>query len=338
MKSQAENPASLKHYLRDKLFVIVLAFGMLGVLVLFLLALKSNFIFVFLIIIFWLSFLIMILTWDYLRRHKFYQDLLGNLENLDQAYLILETLESPTFYDGEILHQVLYRINKSMIENVRNYQSASREFQDYVEMWIHEVKTPLATLSLIAREPKVLAQVKRLDDYVEQILYFARAENAERDYLIQKVCLAKPVDKVANRNLEIIRAKQIDFVVKDLHQEVYTDSKWLEFIINQILNNSIKYGSTKIELSAKVIGGQVTLSITDDGCGIDAKDLPRVFDKSFTGENGRIGNKSTGMGLYIAKILCDKLGHQITIASQKDQYTSVKITFTKPEYYKVLES
>lgn len=126
MKPQVENPANLKHYLRDKLFVIVLAFGMLGVLVLFLLALKINSAFVILITIFWFSFLIVILTWDYLRRHKFYQDLFGNLENLDQAYLILETLELPTFYDGEILYQVLYRINKSMIENVRNYQNASR--------------------------------------------------------------------------------------------------------------------------------------------------------------------------------------------------------------------
>lgn len=255
-----------------------------------------------------------------------------------------------------------------MAEVVQNYDLDAREFRDYIEMWIHEVKTPLATLSLMSKDRKISAQINRLDSYVEQVLYFARAENAEHDYLIKPVSLAQIVSAVATKNQDLLLASNINLSVHDLNREVFTDSKWLEFILNQILLNSIKYQSTSIEISATVVDDRTILRIADNGIGISAKDLPRIFEKSFTGENGHqpIANcqssidyhaaanrqapiahqnyqatpagsqKSTGMGLYIAKTLCDKLGHQISAFSPDRHGAILEITFPKHDYYTVL--
>lgn len=325
---------SIRNYLSSKLSIICLSAVMLAVLIMFLWAFHLSMEVVMMVAGAWLAFNIITLAMDYGKSYSFYRKLLDNVAKLDQAYLVLETLDVPNSYDGQVLCEVLYQINKSMNENVKKYRLQSQEFQEYVEMWIHEVKTPLATMSLLAKDPKLNQQIKRIDDYVEQVLYVVRAENAERDYLVKDVSLAEIVGVVANRNREILLANQIDFSVNHLDYQVCTDAKWLEFILNQIISNSIKYQSSKIEISARETAQKIILSICDDGVGINAKDLPRVFDKSFTGNNGRTGKKSTGMGLYIAKTLCEKLGHQISIASEPNQFTKVKITFAKNNYYK----
>ncbi len=137
----------------------------------------------------------------------------------------------------------------------------------------------------MTNDRKISAQINRLDSYVEQVLYFARAENAEHDYLIKPVSLDKIISVVATKNRDLLLASNVDFIATGLNHEVFTDSKWLEFILNQIIQNSIKYHSKTIRLSAASNDEGIILTIADDGIGISAKDLPRVFEKSFTGEN-----------------------------------------------------
>ena len=338
MKYASSNLAKLGSFLRGKTYFLGLASFVTIAALLFLWAFKVRLGIIIMLAILWFGFLLVSLAVEYWRKAAFYKALLANLDRLDQAYLILETLTEPRFYDGEILYAALYKINKSMLENVTNYRMRSQEFQEYVEMWIHEVKTPLATLSLISHDPKINQQIKRLNDYVEQILYFVRAENAEQDYLIAANNLANIINEVASRNREVLLAKKIDFEVHDVGYEVYTDAKWLEFILNQIINNSIKYSSSKIRITTTITDRTITLTISDNGIGIAEKDLPRVFDKSFTGSNGRLGKQSTGMGLYIAKTLCQKLGHKIEIDSKPQQYTKVSITFAKSKYFNVIDA
>lgn len=323
-------------FLLDKAYFIVLALLIWIIVLMFLIAFKVSTEVIIMLSVLGGLFVIITLAIEYLRRRQFYKNFLQNLNELDQAYLILETLERPNFYDGKIFFDALYKIDKSMNENVKLYRTRAHDFQEYVEMWIHEVKTPLATLTLLSKDSKINEQIKRLDDYVEQILYFARAENAERDYLISEVSLVKVVGAVANRNREMLQARKIDFVVEKLDYNVRTDGKWLEFIINQIISNSIKYQSHVISISVQSHDDVIDLLIRDDGIGISEKDLPRVFDKSFTGSNGHKIKQSTGMGLYIAKVLCEKLGHKISIESMEGEYTEVKITFSKHHYYDVL--
>lgn len=292
------------------------------------------------------SFLL-ILFIPFFRKKMFYDSLLSNIERLDKAYLVLETINKPEFYEGKLLYQAMYEINKSMNENVKTIEETFKDFKEYIEMWIHEVKIPLSTLVLISNNHKeqfdkrTKLQLKRLEDYLDQVLYYARCENAEKDYLIKETNLAKVIKNIGLKNMDDLLEKKIDYIVGDVSLEVLTDSKWLEFILGQIINNSIKYKrdvkNSYIKIEAKEEKDKIILSIEDNGIGIKEGDLKYVFDKSFTGSNGRIVGKSTGMGLYIAKNMCNKLGHKIDIMSKEDEYTKVVITFAKNNYYDVLK-
>ena len=270
---------------------------------------------------------------------------------LEEKYLITETLVRPAFYEGQIFYDSVSDIDRSMTENVKRYRQGMEQFKEYVEMWIHEVKIPISSLTLLNHNHKeqmnkkcteqikefadrMNTQIRRINNYIEQILYYVRSENAEKDYIINDARLSKIISNVALKNKDDLLENDITFEVSNADRIVLTDAKWMEFMLNQIVNNSIKYkDKTKAESYIKMSAAEdkkcVVLEILDNGIGINASDLPRVFDKSFTGENGREFSKATGMGLYIVKKLCDKLGHAITIESVKGEYTRVKITFTR---------
>lgn len=292
------------------------------------------------------SVFVLTLLIGYFKRKAFYDEILFQLEKLDKKFLITETLETPGFYEGELLCNVLYEVDKSMIEHIKKYETATQEFKEYIEMWIHEIKIPISSLTLMAHNKNMdypfSEQIKRLENYTEQVLYFVRSENAEQDYLIKENRLSKIINNIAMKNKDDLWEKNIDFIVENTNQSIQTDAKWLEFILNQIINNSIKYADEKkekkyIRISATEQADGVTLSIEDNGIGIEPSDITRVFEKTFTGENGRKINSSTGMGLYIAGKLCKKLGHKINIASKKGEYTRVNIVFGKDEYYEIVK-
>ena len=336
---------SLKKYILDKIFPLI--FSWLGFIIVILIlnafkvdnTLKLAVTIIFLIVIFFDFW------YDYIRKNKFYKKLWKTLDSLDQKYLILEMLTKPSFYDGEIFYQALYEINKSMLENVKEYYLSITDFKVYVEMWIHEVKIPIASLTLLSHnnqnevDKRYLEQLRKLDNYIDQILYYVRSENAERDYLIKEISLREIIKNVALKNQADLLENNVKLSVQVSDEKVLSDSKWLEFILNQIINNSIKYKKNikdaSIEIKVKEAKDKTYLMIQDNGIGILESDIKRVFDKSFTGENGRVRAKSTGMGLYIAKKLCDKLGHKITIESEVQKYTKVTIIFSKNNFYKI---
>ena len=193
-------------------------------------------------------------------------------------------------------------------------------------------------------DKKFITQLNRLDDYADKVLYYVRSENAEKDYSFGKVNLKTIINKTAVKNKDIILSNNISLNVHDIDTYVNTDAKWLEFIVNQIISNSIKYKKTSGEAYIEVYSeqrqdsgtdkvGYAVLHIKDNGIGIPAKDIDKVFIKSYTGSNGRNNAKSTGMGLYIAKNMCGKLGHNIEIKSIEGEYTEVEITFYGDSYY-----
>lgn len=286
-----------------------------------------------------------VIATGYFKRRRFYDYLISNVDKLDKKYLVLEMLNKPSFYDGEILYEVLYEINKSMNENVKKYEISLTDFKEYIELWIHEIKLPIASLTLMNHNQKskvdkrYVEQIRRIDDYVDQILYFVRSENAEKDYLIKEANLKKIINNVAMKNKDDLLENNISFIVEAKDEMVLTDSKWLEFIINQIVSNSIKYKrddvDSVIKLKVEEQSKQIDLHIYDNGIGIPKKDIKRVFEKTFTGENGRSRSKSTGMGLYIVKRLCEKLGHKIAVKSVPNEYTDVVISFSKNDFYKI---
>ena len=336
-------------YLKDKLYAIVLTlFAFIIILLIFLAFKIDTGVILAIFFILCVLFILLILI-DYFRKKRFYSDLLANIESLDKSYLVLETLTKPEFYEGELLYQALYEINKSMNENINKIEEQVSDFRDYIEMWIHEVKIPLSSLMLISNnyndkfDKKTKTQLKRLEDYVDQVLYYVRSENAEKDYLIKETSLSKVIKNIGLKNMGDLLENKIDFIVDNTttNVNILTDSKWLEFILGQIINNSIKYKrdieNSYIKISVVDEKKKTILIIEDNGIGISNADLRQVFDKSFTGENGRAKSKSTGMGLFISKNMCEKLGHKIEIESEKNKYTKVYITFAKNEFYEVIK-
>ena len=336
----------LKYYIKDKIYSIIISSFTYIIILLLLFAFKTDKSLILVItIILFITYMILFLI-DYLRKKKFYTDLLLNIESLDKAYLVLETLNKPEFYEGKLLYQSLYEINKSMSEFVNDKEERLQDFKEYIEMWIHEVKVPLSSLVLTFTnnkkdiDIKVRKELKRLENYLDQVLYYVRSENAEVDYIIKEVDLSKIIKNVGIHNMDDLLINNIEFSISNVKYKVYTDSKWLEFILNQIINNSIKYKKDKdsyIKIYIEDLSDKITLIIEDNGIGIPKADLKYVFNKTFTGSNGHEKNKSTGMGLYIAKKLCKKLGHKIEIESIKNKYTKVYITFSKNKYYDVLK-
>ena len=334
-------------FLKDRLYSIIIALFCYFIILLVLLAYKSDKAIVIAITIILLVTYILLFLTDFFRKQKFYTDLLTNIENLDKAYLVLETLNRPEFYEGELLCQALYEIDKSMNENVRIEKEQLLDNKEYIEMWIHEVKRPLASLVLTLNNQKNILDrktkniLKRLEDYVDQVLYYVRSENAEKDYFIKEVDLSKVIKNVGIKNMDDLLDNKVEFIVDKTNYKVFTDSKWLEFILNQIINNSIKYkrniDNSYIKIYVKDNLDTTVLIIEDNGIGIKTSDIRQVFDKTFTGTNGREKTTSTGMGLYIAKNLCKKLGHKIEIESKENEYTKVFITFAKNKFYDVLK-
>lgn len=334
-------------YIKDKAVHLLIHLIMVLLVILIMLAFQLNQAFILFIITMIVFFISICFLYDYFRQVSFYRFYQKQLEQLDQKYFICELIKEPGFLDGKILYQSLYTINKSMLEKMNERDVQVNDFKDYVEMWIHEVKIPLAHLTLTVHNhksdvsPQILEQVRKLENQVDQILYYVRCENSQKDYLIKSSSLSKVVKNVIMKNKDYFIHHKLKLSLHDLNKMVLTDSKWLEFIINQILNNSFQYGThrmeSRIDISAVEDNNQVILTIMDNGIGICPSDLPRVFEKSFTGYNGRIQKKSTGMGLYICQRLCQRLGHQIHIESVQNEYTKVMIIFHKDHYYDVVK-
>ncbi len=335
----------LKDYIKDNIVNISIYLVTLIILFLFFRILKLSteaFICTYIILV---LFGILIFVYNYNRKNKFYNELTKQLGNLDKKYIITELLEKPDFLEGQIFYNSLYEINKTMNEEIKKYKLSLEEFKEYIEMWVHEVKLPLSSILLMTYKKddisKVIEPTKRIENFVEQVIYYARSENAEKDYIIKECDLKEIVSKVIKKNKEIFILEKIEIKLEKLdNKKVLSDSKWLEFIINQIISNSLKYVDKEksiITISAVENEKNIILKIQDNGIGIPKSDIKKVFDKSFTGENGRKIQTSTGMGLYIAKQLSEKLGHKIEIESEQNKYTSVFITFNKNEAYNILK-
>lgn len=267
-------------------------------------------------------------VWEFLTKRAYYNEFFGLLNNLDRKYYISEVMESPPFTEGKLLEKSLHITGKSMNDEIARECRANREYREYVELWVHEIKTPISAAMLICENKgysDVSMELGRVDRFVEQALFYARSNSVEKDYVIKQINLKHLIGELLKKNASFLIANRIK-VEPNADGKVYSDSKWLMFILQQLLDNAVKYGAKTIRFS---FTGQ-TLTVKDDGVGIPAQDLPRIFERGFTGENGRAAAKSTGMGLYLCRELCNKLGLTISAASQNG--AEFYIVFPKNPY------
>lgn len=331
----------LTKYLQDRCSAYVIYFISWMMLFILLIAFQLPFPFIIIINVVLILTVLSAELWEFLRKKNYYDKIIYYTNELDKKYLISEILEEPTFYDGKILYDTLQDISKSMYEHVSSYQNENVKFQEYIELWIHEIKLPISSLQLMCHNDnnlKYLHQLKKVNDYIENVLYYSRSRTAEKDYIIKPVSLRKVFTETAIRYREELQKRKIRLHAENLDVKVITDNKWLLYILGQLMSNSIKYmdknKNPEIKIYAEDHTDKIILHFCDNGVGIHESDLPYVFEKSFTGHNGHTYTKSTGMGLYIVKKLCDKLGHNILINSKVGQYTDVLIIFGKHDFNK----
>lgn len=211
-----------------------------------------------------------------------------------------------------------------------------QDMVDYYTIWVHQIKTPIAAMRLTLQNEdsdlsrQLSEELQRIEQYVEMVLAFLRLDSDSKDYVFREQELDPIVrDAVKKFAGQFIRKKLV-LHYKPLHTRVLTDEKWLSFVIEQLLSNALKYtrtGGITIDLEKPQI-----LCIRDTGMGIAPEDLPRVFEKSYTGYNGRSDKKASGIGLYLCKRICDNLGHRITVQSSLENGTVVRIDLTHREW------
>ena len=332
-----------KRWLRNRIpFLLVNVLGM-AALACFLLVSGNSRDTACLVMTVWILVLCAGLTCSFLTRKRYFDRLMRMAEELDERYLIPEVMEEPFLAEDLAYYRILRMAERSMLENVGDVKRERAEYREYIEQWIHEIKTPITGIRLLCDNNRsdltrgIMAEVEKIERYTEQSLYYARSENTQKDFAVREISLLDVMHGALADNKYLLMQEKVRLELPEKSACVYSDEKWLRFILDQLIVNAVKYarkapeeglqGSQEdpqqgpmrtesvIRFLTEDMGEYVTLSIQDNGMGIDAADLPRVFEKGFTGQNGRKVQHSTGLGLYLCKKLCDKLGIRIEIES-----------------------
>jgi signal transduction histidine kinase len=221
-------------------------------------------------------------------------------------------------------------------EDIRDIRwEQMREKEDFFALWTHQIKTPIAALKLLFQdeEPSIgdcKRELFKIENYVSMALNYLRFEDMSGEMVLEKCQLEPLIKQVVKKFSTIFIYQHLTVTLEDLDREILTDEKWFSFVLEQVLSNALKYTKEGgIKIFARDVADEREIVIRDTGVGIKSEDLPRVFEKGYTGYNGRIDKKASGLGLYMCKGVCDKLGHKIRIESEAGRGTDVIITVTK---------
>ncbi len=279
------------------------------------------------------------LTIDYLIKKKHFNILkeLWQMEHMDWVNSLPEPLSNEQRIYTELIRKLYQQTGRCLEE----HNNKSTEDLEFVTMWVHEIKTPIAASKLIIEnsldhsEKKALYsledEIDRIEDYVQLSLFYSRANDFAKDYMISRVSLEKVVNDCLKRDYSGITNKNLHLAQKGLELFVDTDEKWIGFILKQLLDNAIKYSPFygKVEIYAEQNEKETVLFVEDHGIGIKEEDLNRIFTKNITGVNDRKYYMATGIGLYLSRKLAKKLGHNITVTSHYELGTKAGIHFAK---------
>ncbi len=279
------------------------------------------------------------LAGGFLRDREFYQQLDLFCDSPENARYLSSILNEPRTLEGSIAYHALAVQGKAASDELAARSRDMKEYRNYIELWVHEAKTPIASAQLALSNlhgpeiNKVRGDLDRIESRVEQALYYARSATLSEDFSIEELNLAAIARKACRQRSRTLIGAGVspEFAIDD-ELKVLADAKWTDFIIGQVLENSAKYGAKTIrfESTVKDAGtkdGCIELAIGDDGDGIPAADVPRVFDRGFTGSRGRTHHKATGMGLYLAAVACERMGLGLRVSSEEGMGTTITLTF-----------
>ena len=323
-----------KRYWKNRLPFLLTNLAGMTALSIFLLVCGNSISAVLLIMVVWAFTVSAGLILTYWRRRRQMQQLLDMAGQLSERYLISEVMNLPEQAEDQVYYQLLKMAGKSMLEQIGEVKRERLEYKEYIEQWIHEIKTPITAMKLLCENHRsaftkeLLLELEKTSRFTEQALYYARSEHTEKDYSVREMALSDVVHQAIADNKYLLLQSGVRLEVEEFQDTVYSDEKWVRFILNQLLANAVKYRTEEplLRFSAYRQQDRVVLRVEDNGIGISPADLPRIFEKGFTGQNGRIVHQSTGMGLYLCKRLCEKLGIGIAAESSK-QGTVISLSF-----------
>ena len=321
------------------LFQFLICFFLFFVFIL--LEIPLIFAFVFILFILFFTFLYLYFLYCFKKRRAL--KIMKSCDELEEKYYISEIIHKDDTFEGYPYYYALKQACRAMNDKISNVLKEQKDYQEYIESFAHEIKTPIAALSLYSEnkcDDSLKYEIRKIEEYVEQVLYYARSDTTEKDYFVKKIKLNEIIHPLILKNKDILLNNHIQLDVHDLEVFVYTDEKWLSFMISQVLNNAIKYldkDEKIIEIYSEIKDNQIIFVIKDNGCGIRASDVPRVFDKGFTGSN-RKKEFATGIGLYLVKKLSDKLDIAVFIDSKYQEYTKVSFVFPKSKLHEEVQN
>lgn len=262
----------------------------------------------------------------YIRKQKKLQQLDKYTEN------ILEYLDEPRSQEEACYQHLLYCMTNEAVKKQNDATARMTDLREYYTMWVHQIKTPIAALRLLLQEKaedidtsEEQDELFRIEQYVRMALQYMRLDSESTDFLFKTIELDDVIKEAIHKYARLFIRKKVKLQYEKVNIQVVSDEKWLVFVIEQILSNSIKYasgGTVSIYMQ-----GEGTLVIEDDGIGIRAEDLPRVMEKGYTGYNGHIHKLSTGIGLYLCNRIMKKMNHRIRIESEEGKGTRVILSF-----------
>lgn len=353
-------------YIKDKFFMIVLQVSLAAASLWFLWITGYPGDLCALILICWALIGTVVTAAEFRRRKRYFSRMEALLAQMEDRYLLGELMPDSARLEDRLYREFIRLSNKSAIERIRAIDQEKKEYREFIESWVHEIKAPITAISLICENSQSLRgsqmgtqadppgalpgrskdeltrriwlENKKTENLVDIALYYARAGEVYKDYLIRKTELSQVVSQVLAENKYELIQNGVQAEV-DCPHPVYTDEKWIAFMLNQIIRNSVKYkrgGKERLMIHTEEKERCVWLSVKDDGVGIKKEELPRIFEKGFTGSNGRSGQgmkRATGMGLYLCKNLCGKLGIEIEARSEEGTGTEVILKFPVGNYH-----
>lgn len=332
---------SIIEFIKERMIFLIINLIMFLLVAILMKIVKVSINIILILFLIWFGPILIYMFLEFIKYRRYLNNLINTVENLDRKYLLPEVIEEPRFQEARIINDVLKQCNKSMHEKVKHYKDEQIEYREYIETWVHEIKTPIASAKLILENDnsnlseRINYEMKRVEGFIEQVLYYARSSDVSKDYIIKEFSLRSVVMKSVKSNSRDFINKNIKLDIRGIEGNIFSDEKWVEFIINQIIINAVKFSipnEGKVSIYSKVNENNIILTMEDNGVGINEKDIDRVFEKGFTGENGRKFGKSTGIGLYLCKKLCDKLGIGISLNSKENIGTKVNIVFPQGKF------
>ena len=264
------------------------------------------------------------------RKHKI-------LRKMEEAiFVTAEDLPETTTLIEEDYQHLIQRLVRENRQRQAAADSMLEDLTSYYTLWVHQIKTPIAAMDLLLqagpdRATEMEIELQKIAQYVDMVLQYLRLDSTDKDLVLQRCQLDAVVRQTVRKYAKLFILKKIQLVCQETKWEVLSDEKWLCFLLEQLLSNALKYTPEGGKISI-FLEGETNLVIADTGIGIAPEDLPRVFEKGFTGNNGRMDKKATGIGLYLCRRVTNLLGHTISIASEPGVGTQVLLGLGRPQF------